>query len=645
MMNKASRVFAGRQWTGRVAFASAEFQPVRWGVEVQFARPVQLAAFDLVLYNLATLEELELQIWRRPGPTPPLGWLARSRRRSSNGSADTPGGFRISARRFPITLLCDGPVPNIPARVRFPITDTPQALAGETWTFEVSAFANGKEALLSAGVVDPVAFAAESPGFYGDASISRQPLGRDFDLAWALFETGPGDHAHFASPYRISGRDHAPILRQSHTVAVPALVLERYGGPLVSPAQDMLIPVPDSRPVTQEVALSSGGETRTLFRNFAGLTLSGDANAVQFDEERGVIRGNGLDTGTTLALEYTGHDCRYDLLSLNVRTGQLELTLGGSRARDPEEYAAKAPAETIPAFALYTTHRDVELIPLNAGGSLVAGGTEARHAAWLEDCRSRLPNTFKKLRRGEAVLLAGYGDSITALGGREPSQNLVPDGPMRDRMGYFECYEKDWKAGVPKFDNNDGAGAVHHRLGWNWILKNTFEANWGVESTYQNWGIAGTTSESNSRVMEGVEYFNGSHPLRLDALLATRPDIVVVAFGMNDIGGAVDTQANIRNICQTIRAGGSEALVVAPCRQNAGFGSRDPSLWRWTHDAVIQGAMEAGAAWCATIPIMGDGNEGVLGLSQRSHSAATMGNHPGARELNGVGRYLSLLFN
>lgn len=642
MQDKAARIFAGRPWSGRLATLSDAFLPCSWGVEVPADRRVDLAAIDVYLHDLGAIDELRLKVSVKTAKKAPRSWELSSRSGLTTGPR-VEAAQALLSRSFPVRALFGEEPARVPVRTRFSLDGLRTTKAGEILIFEISALVAGRPAALSAGVLDRSRVSAKS--FYGDASGRRIALDGEFELAWSLYERGSPQPMPGIRPFTLGARDVSPLLRQPHSLTIPPLVFQGFGTEVVTTAQQIVVPRPGSQSVRQRIGTTPGTEFKTLFRHFTGLTHDEPSLLLTADGERGFLRIESLTAGLEVTVNYTGHDSRYDVLALNTRTGELELTVGADRSRDPEEYAAVPAPGTIPLYSLYTTHQDVELIPLVPGGSLTAVGSEVEHLVWLEDCRKRLPLTFQKLRRGASLRLAGYGDSITALGGREGVQNTSPDGALRDRMGYFECYGKDWKAGVETFDHGDGEGSVHHHLGWNWTLKRLIETAWGVSVRYENWGIAGTTSDANARVMDGLEYLNGAHPLRLAALGASRPDLVIVAFGMNDIGGVIDTCANIRVICDFIRANGSEALVVAPCRQNAGFKSRDPALWRLTHDAVIQGAIEAGAAWCPTIPLLGQGNEGVVGLSHRSHSAASMGNHPGARELEAVGRYLGLIFS
>jgi len=326
---------------------------------------------------------------------------------------------------------------------------------------------------------------------------------------------------------------------------------------------------------------------------------------------------------------------RYDLLSEGP-DGCLQLTLGDDRALDPEEFAAATPSGRVPRLALYTTPDGSEVIPVHLWRDGIRIGEEARHAAWLEVCRARLQATFQKLSGRRNIKLAGYGDSLTALGGRLPQHVAVPNGPQRDTVRhYFEAYGEDWKASV----RNDGG---HHRMGWNHHLADIVERRWGVKVDYENWGIAGTTSGIDSRMIDGFLYPNAANADRLRTMLAGRPDLVTVGVGMNDIGDPIDTRGNVVAIGRAVQESGAEVIIIAPPRQNPNFNSRDDLLWKYTHDRVVEAAHELGAAFVPTSDLYGE--TGAMGLSRQSHCAASFQNHPGARELAAIGNYMGQIF-
>ncbi len=322
---------------------------------------------------------------------------------------------------------------------------------------------------------------------------------------------------------------------------------------------------------------------------------------------------------------------RYDLLCQD-QSGAFHLVLGKDRELDPEEFSAAAPDDMQAKLALYSTADGAELIPIHEWHNGVKCGHEAKHAAWLEYCRMQLPLLLEKLMCGKPISLAGYGDSITSLGSRSPDQLDAPNGPRRDTLRHFEAYGDDWRASVPLFDG-------HHRLGWNWFLKAAIEKRWGVPVEYHNWGLAGTTSGLGVRNIDGFDYPNAAEPIRLERLLASKPDLVVICVGMNDIGDPIDTKANLISMGNAIRYAGAEMLVVGTPRQNPNFHSRDDLLWQYTHKKVIEAAQELQVAYLPMDQLYGE--TGAMGLSRQSHCSASFTNHPGARELSAIGQFMS----
>jgi len=322
---------------------------------------------------------------------------------------------------------------------------------------------------------------------------------------------------------------------------------------------------------------------------------------------------------------------RYDLLCQD-RNGAFHLVLGKDRELDPEEFGAAAPADMKATLALYSTAQGAELIPVGEWRNGVRRGSEAKHVAWLEYCRTHLPLLLAKLRRGQSILLAGYGDSITSLGSRSPDQVDAPNGPRRDTLRHFEAYGDDWRAAIPLFNG-------HHRLGWNWFLKAAIEERWEVPVEYHNWGLAGTTSGTGVRNIDGNKYPNAANSVRLEKMLASKPDLVVTCVGMNDIGDPIDTKDNLISIGKAIRSAGAEMLVVGTPRQNPNFHSRDDLLWQYTHAKVIEAAKELRVAYVPLDQLYG--KTGAMGLSRQSHCSASFTNHPGARELAEIGNFMS----
>jgi hypothetical protein len=629
------RTIARRQWTGRILRPVESFGPVLWGSRFTLSRPTRLESVELYIGNLRELDELELRL-RRVAARPELSILEIASRPEEDG-------FH---RVYALDALLGRERPTIATGVRLPLPQQDAPWSAGCWLFEVIGRQAGKAAPLAVGVASAADPSASPASYFANSMEAPRAAKAGLELAWAVYEESPAATSSASTPPFSSPAGLEPsTLQHGHRVHLPAAVVRRFEDLIHAPEAILEVPPPISVTVKETLKVSAGRGARLRYRHFTNLTTSLPPELLETDSGRGLVRVLHKQDAGVIEVEYTGHECRYDLVSLDPAIGARTLTLGEGRALDPEEYAALAsPVGEIPTHALYTTHVGVEIIPVNPSGSLIFPGREAGHLAWIAESRARLPRTLRKLRRGEPILMAGYGDSITALGGRDVAQNTRPDGPLRDRMVYFDAYGDDWKTRVPLFAGPGEAVPTHHRLGWNWTLKAELEAHWGSEITYQNWGIAGTTSGDSKQLVKGDETWNGAYPARLEAMLSESPDLVVVAFGMNDIGESLDSCGAIYSICKAIQASGAEALVVAPCRQNAGFLSRDAALWRWTHDRIVQGAIQAGAAYCPMIPLMGDSARGLLGLSNRSWSAANLRNHPGPREMKAIGRYMAAIF-
>jgi lysophospholipase L1-like esterase len=460
----------------------------------------------------------------------------------------------------------------------------------------------------------------------------REPmmLERPWGLAWALYGKDK------ERSWRCHGGDvevHGRAETEGFRLSLPKIAISQTAHTAVSEPTEFQIAEPSFRQSSVHLP-TPAGRVLLPFRHIDLLNVRGQATVRHQGPEIHWQGGQG-------EVDYRGWTSRYDLVSIHRQSGRLALTLGAERELDPEEFPAAAPPEHIALYSLYTTRHGVEAIPVHDWRAMVRNDRRADHQWWLESSRQALRPVFSKLRRGGTFRLVGYGDSLTSLGGRDPTMVEAPNGAFRDNMGYFERYGDDWKSSVELFDAADGKGRCHQRLGWNWYLKAAMEAAYDVEVDYLNWGIPGTTTERGRKNIEGLWYPNGSEPMRLERLLASKPDLVTVSFGMNEIGDPVDTYGNMRRICDIIRGGGAEVLVIGLCQQNAGFGSRDHSLWRLTHDQIANAAADCGAPYVPTWEIFGDGNEGATGLSRCSHSAASMTNHPGPRELAAVGQYMA----
>lgn len=213
----------------------------------------------------------------------------------------------------------------------------------------------------------------------------------------------------------------------------------------------------------------------------------------------------------------------------------------------------------------------------------------------------------------------------------------VANGAWRDRRDYyFTSYPSDTKALIPLYAAtalgmaDDGAGAVHMKIGWNWALRDALMQIGGAAVSYYNYGIGGTTSQNTTD--------NGLYASRIAAALADALDAAVIAFGMNERGQTY-TYANIVAMIGQFLAVNTECVVMGVPRP---YKDQSLSAWQYTNDALEAAAIDAGAAYISTAMIADDRNLGGIGLPAEILAATNIltggKNHPGLFEHQQYGR-------
>jgi lysophospholipase L1-like esterase len=294
---------------------------------------------------------------------------------------------------------------------------------------------------------------------------------------------------------------------------------------------------------------------------------------------------------------------RYDSLFLNTKTNKIELLNGQKRDIDAEEYIPATPDNCKRLFNIVATGKKNHIIPTYKNTDCVQSG-----------CLDRLK---KKLKKGNKIKLLGYGDSITALQKGQP--NYTPNGPTRDCFKrYFSRYPKDTLTKkVEKVDLNDGAGKVHCKIGWNWALVNNLEKTFGVKVDYLNCAIGGTHS--------GETKNQGLFPARIKKALDLKPDLVVLAFGMNEIGSN-RTDKNMTEIIKQFKSAGADIIVMGVPQINGTRSKQEHNAWQKTNSILAKVAKEQKCPFIDTGKVN-------LGLNPEHICSANLYNHPGIHEL------------
>ncbi|BBM03922.1 SGNH/GDSL hydrolase family protein [Microbulbifer sp. GL-2] len=337
-------------------------------------------------------------------------------------------------------------------------------------------------------------------------------------------------------------------------------------------------------------------------------------------------------------ITYDGYDSRYDLIEYDPFTGAVSVKEGTSRSYDPEEYIPTPSTDKRPLYLAYVYGNNCELIPLYPWEYGLFEGNEREVLRRSAFNRRALQKTLGKLRKGNPLTFAGYGDSITAQGG---GTWQTPNGTTRDTESYYGDYPQDTKDLWPRYDHGDGAGQVHQHMGWNWYLKAQLEEAFGSLVSYDNWGIGGTTSADHTDP-DGVRH-GGLHPDRLNTMLATSPDLVVIGFGMNEIGQS-NTSTNVAEIARQCKAAGADVIIMGCPRISSIGGRASLDSWRTTNDRLWLAAQETGSAFVSTTYLADNERLGGIALSPLSMCNANRFNHPGPYELRKYGQALAELF-
>jgi len=309
---------------------------------------------------------------------------------------------------------------------------------------------------------------------------------------------------------------------------------------------------------------------------------------------------------------------RYDSVFLDPKTGTLRLVEGEVRRQDAEEYVPATPTGTWRVCNLAVRGGEVEPLVTPEERDCVKG-------------REFLTGFLAKLKDGQTVKLCGYGDSITAV--QAGSVGFGPNSVFHDRIeGYFGRYKADGTQDrIETFDFGDAAGKKHCKMGWNWRLAEALDTTYGVKTEYLNCGI-GSTASGSTMPRPGIA--GGLYPERLGTVLATHPDLVVLAFGMNERGSDA-TGPNTAELIKRFQAIGATVIVMGVPKVNGCMwqDGRCPA-WEKTNAILEKAAAENGAAFVD--PRLID-----LGTAPRHWCGSNNYNHPGISELLIYGQALA----
>lgn len=149
---------------------------------------------------------------------------------------------------------------------------------------------------------------------------------------------------------------------------------------------------------------------------------------------------------------------------------------------------------------------------------------------------SKFPETMEKLENGEELRVVFYGDSITV--GANAS-GFVGCGP------YAESYPQMVTSYMKRRFPDSGVVYINTAVG-------------GVDS---NWAA------NRPGPADFIESGEGDHFER--RVIGQRPDLLFIAFGMNDVGTPENYKDNIRSMIERVRASNSEVEIMLVSTMNA----------------------------------------------------------------------------
>ncbi len=435
----------------------------------------------------------------------------------------------------------------------------------------------------------------------------------------------------------------------SFSFNMAAMSVARTGQTLAIPATAITIDQPTfedigSAPTTLTSGVVEGsnlpsryqylGPTVTVVRTSDSVTLVENVD-YSISRNRGVLARTSGAANYAVTVSYRGYKHRYDLVVADANTGVVSVVKGTDTVVDPESFKPALPAGSIALFMVYAWRDGVDIIPVHKFQDHVHVDRRTEYQEMQARNKRLLAPVLARAVRGQPITLAGYGDSITAKGG---TRDLTPNGTSRDLFSFFARFSDEIKATIPKFDVDgtpNSAGLFDH-MGWNWAIKAALE-RFGSTVTYLNFGIGGSTSANS---INGTIY-NGLHPDRMAPLLASGSHLVVIAFGMNELGSST-TYANMRSIIEQLKGVGSLPLVVTPPRPN--ILSRSSTDWLKTHDELVRVAYDTNVPVVSLYDIFGPGQEGAFGFSPKNMCNQNIVNHPSIEEFRCINEMVSRPF-
>jgi hypothetical protein len=341
---------------------------------------------------------------------------------------------------------------------------------------------------------------------------------------------------------------------------------------------------------------------------------------------------------------------RYDLVVFNAKDNDFEIVEGTADAKNSQHASCMpVPANSwqIELFRVRVADgvAEAEAVPRWRVFDGIDVRVESENEKGIERSRKCLAPIHKRMRDGQTLHIAFFGDSQTAHSNAQPLDPAVPNGPNRDRAtapltdplhyfrdGYSEaiCDAIALYTALQNGWADDGEGAVHTREGWHWGIAKAIMDELGYVLTggtpllkVDNYSRAGW-STANAFEADGV-----TPTAWLAAALASGAHFLVVPHGQNELNDPL-SEARFVRIAQLAQAQGMTVMFIgAPLD-----GDTSVSGWQFTQRAMERAARFTGSGYVPTVHLYDPRFQGV-GLAKADYCAANkfgVRNHAGFEE-------------
>ena len=620
-----------------------------WGAGYLPDHDTKASKFSVLLIGLNKIDYLTLNVYSRT-------------ENKINDPIDPPNEVKVFTKNYNVSDLVYNAKAFNGSYVDFDISNLGTLYKGTGYVFFITAYRNGQLTAVGAGDSYPVPngdIQQYQRGWYLDknsyTSPTYLPIAANGALAYKIV-TKELQQKPLSNPLMQSIT--ADFDRyQGFDIVIRNIKINRVFGDANLVNKKVTIATPQSASVSESVLLIYASSeygyigTRLKYQYVDNITVK-DASGntlvrgvdYEFKKNSGRLYGLKNIGNQTVTVTYTGHNHRYDLIVFNSATGDLEVVQGTERAIDPENYQPTSNKREL--FLVYVTKDGCELLPTYRYDNYMPLDYADQFTAMMRHNKLALTKTFAKLYQKQPIKIIGYGDSITAQGDGWGDSALIAGG-NRDRAYILEHIPQDTIASqITLYDGTDkdflGSPYKDHvKIGWNWILKATLEQVYGVDVTYHNRGIGGTVSGTRDY---GGGMYGGLYPARLNAMLDGGGDLLVLAFGMNELGSN-QIYDNCRAIIEQFKARTGGDVVVMTTPQINKWGIVTEKLeWQYTHDELVRCALDTNSAFISNWLLESDDFAGNNRLSQQNMCNDNVYNHPTHFQMKHIGNMLSLIF-